>query len=689
MKIRTCFITFNYLLAGLGISCLILSETFPGSVNKVLIAGLGLCFVLEMKKVIPFSSPPQLHLWKLCLLFVLIFYFLMDLPLLELLAAFLILVLFLRLILKTELNDYLYGYMIAIVCLLIGAIYVRELVFGFLFLSFYLILCWALILYNLMVERAGSRCPPHKFKHVGEREAVGGSLFGLSAGLVLVSLVLTGVIFVSFPRVGLGFISLGSKSSPISGFSEKVTLGDVGKIKQNQEVVMRVEFTRRGSLYRPRSTILWRGVALDYFDGRAWSSTMGVNWRYDNRPGGTIGLFSPGAAAEMIRQKVYLEAFDSDIIFTTGLPVAIGGPFRAVTMDQGFVLRTADYRAGPRKYNMVSDISRPRGGFATPTPFTRDDRLLKRFLQLPELSPEIVRQAKSLARPGDSFTKKAGNILDFFRDGFEYSLEMVKQTNQSSLDEFLFHRKKGHCEYFASAMVILLRLNGVPARMVNGFMGMEWNEWGHYMIVRQQNAHSWVEAFIPGRGWTIYDPTPPDPSAVNLSNSPLSLFMDLMRLNWQRYVIRYSIKDQIKIVRFFSSRGRAVADRFKTLQSIEWRESVQYLKEHPLWVVLAAGMVVFFSLWQRSGWQLGLSRKPPQAMAAVLYKQMLRRLEKRGVTKNGRWTPREFLKHLAPLAPEKRRLVEAVTAFYEKCRFGNFPPHPEDRKKMQALIHQL
>jgi len=105
--------------------------------------------------------------------------------------------------------------------------------------------------------------------------------------------------------------------------------------------------------------------------------------------------------------------------------------------------------------------------------------------------------------------------------------------------------------------------------------------------------------------------------------------------------------------------------------------------------VVAAGIVVFFSLWQRSGWQLGLSRKPPQAMAAVLYKQMLRRLEKRGVTKNGRWTPREFLKHLAPLAPEKRRLVEAVTAFYEKCRFGNFPPHPEDRKKMQALIHQL
>ncbi|MFQ5672315.1 MAG: DUF3488 and DUF4129 domain-containing transglutaminase family protein [Nitrospinales bacterium] len=689
MKIRTCFITFNYLLAALGISCLILSETFPGNVNMVLIAGLVLCFVLEMRKVIPFQSPPRLHLWKLSLLFVLIFYFLMDLPLLELLVGFLILILFVRLILKTELNDYLYGYMIAIVCLLIGAIYVRELVFGFLFLSFYLILCWALILYNLMVERAGSRCPPHKFKNVGEREMAGISLFGLSAGLVLVSLVLTGVIFVSFPRIGLGFISLGSDSSPISGFSEKVTLGDVGKIKQNHEVVMRVEFTRRGKPYRPRSVVLWRGVALDRFDGRAWSSTMAVDWRYDNRPGRKINLFAPGRSSELIRQKVYMEAFDSDIIFTYGLPVAIDGPFRALKMDQGFVLRTVDYRAGPRKYNMISDISRAQAGFATPEPFTHNEKLLKRFLQLPELSPEIIRQAKSLARPGDSFTQKADNILDYFRDGFEYSLEMVKQTNKSSLDEFLFQRKRGHCEYFASAMVILLRLNGVPARMVNGFMGMEWNEWGNYMIVREQNAHSWVEAFIPGQGWTVYDPTPPDPSMATLLNGPLSLFMDLMRLNWQRYVIRYSIKDQIKIVRFFSSRGRAVADRFKTLRSFEWRESIQYLKQHPVWILLAAGIIIVFSLWQRNGWWLGLSRKPPQALAVILYKKMLRRLEKRGVPKSGRWTPREFLNHLSPLAPEKRRLVETVTAFYEKCRFGNAPPRPKDREKIQALIHQL
>ena len=87
-------------------------------------------------------------------------------------------------------------------------------------------------------------------------------------------------------------------------------------------------------------------------------------------------------------------------------------------------------------------------------------------------------------------------------------------------------------------MVMLLRLSGVPARLVNGFMGLEWNELGQYMVVRQHHAHSWVEAYLPEKGWVIYDPTPADPMfALNSFGDPINRALDLMRLNWQSYIL--------------------------------------------------------------------------------------------------------------------------------------------------------
>ena len=99
-----------------------------------------------------------------------------------------------------------------------------------------------------------------------------------TTGLVILSFAMTAVIFISFPRFGLGFISLNTSSSPISGFSHTVTLGDVGKIKLNSAVVMRVEHTQGGKNYKPESRILWRGVVLDHFNGRTWTSTLATEF---------------------------------------------------------------------------------------------------------------------------------------------------------------------------------------------------------------------------------------------------------------------------------------------------------------------------------------------------------------------------------------------------------------------------
>ncbi|MFQ5717521.1 MAG: DUF3488 and DUF4129 domain-containing transglutaminase family protein, partial [Nitrospinales bacterium] len=623
---------------------------------------------------------------RLGVLFIPIVYFFLDWPLLDLLTAFLILILFARLIFKTELNDYLYGYLIAIVCLLVGAIYIRDVMFGILFLLFYLVLCWTLILYNLMAERVGSRCPPEKFKRRGGNESAELSLFGLSASLVLASLALTAALFMSFPRVGLGFVSLSSESSPISGFSERVSLGDVGKIKLNQEVAMRVEFAKGGKKFRPPSRIFWRGVVLDHYDSGVWSSTARDGRELKNRRGEGVNPFALRNSADAVRQDVYAEAFDSDIVFTYGTPIHIAGAFRELKIDQSFVVRAVPPRQGPRRYQMISDVSHPETSFRELAPFAEEEEFHP-YLQLPELGPRIIRLAGDLSG-GDAW-EKADKVLDYLRDGFEYSLEMVRETHDASLDEFLFHRKKGHCEYFASAMVILLRLNGIPSRMVNGFVGTEWNEWGGYMVVRQQHAHSWVEAFIPGKGWTVYDPTPPDPAFFSAMDNPVSIVLDILRLNWQRYVIRYSLRDQVQLVHFFSRQGMTMARKLKSLKSVGWEEIATALKDYSLWFFPVAGLLALYCFWRR-GWRFfACSRDSQQALAAALYAQMLQRLEKRGIRKNPGWTHLEFLRRLVFLPPEKKMKAQAITAFYEKCRFGGFSFPARDMEKMRRLIHEL
>ena len=116
------------------------------------------------------------------------------------------------------------------------------------------------------------------------------------------------------------------------------------------------------------------------------------------------------------------------------------------------------------------------------------------------------------------------------------------------VDDFLFNSKRGYCEHYASAMVLMLRTIGIPARIVTGFYGGEFNEYGGYVIVRQSNAHSWVEAAIDGR-WRLFDPTPP---VVERRASAIGYLLDMLRMKWNRYVVAFSASDQKEIIRTLS-----------------------------------------------------------------------------------------------------------------------------------------
>jgi len=688
-RLRACFVGFSYLLAALGIACLIFGAVIPMAAGILFLTALMVCFTLETYHKIPIHPPFRFSIWLAGMVILPLIYFIWTPPILDLTVWFLIFILLTRFAFKSELNDYLYGYLISIVCLLIGALYIQDMVFGLLFLSFYLVLCWCLIFYNMMVERVGTQCPPSGFRQTGEHEATGFSLFALSATIILASFLLTAIIFVSFPRLGLGFLSLESEGGPVSGFSDRVELGEVGRIKQNDSVVMRVEFRKNGQVYRPSSRVLWRGVNLDHYNGKTWFSTLPPAWRALNRRGQGAQLFTVPVPREMIVQDIYMESFNSPVIFTYGIPLEIGGTFKRIQMDQGYSLKTLDKHTGPRRYTIIADIGNPKTNYPHPTHFKLRHIYPDRFLQLPEISPRTHKLAQDLVNVSDPETVKAHKILKYLKKHYGYSLDMERKTHKSALDEFLFVRKEGHCEYFASAMAVLLRLNGIPSRVINGFAGTEWNDLGQYMIVRQTHAHSWVEAYIPGLGWQVYDPTPPDPTATPESSNMLSRRFDLMRLYWQRYVIRYSIQDQTQLVDYFSRETRDFKDRWGKWEAPSLKEMLSSLKKHP-WVLLL--IVAVFLGWRfgskKLQWQ-GMPWAPRLPFAVQIYRQMLKRLESRGIIKPNNATHLEFLNTLTGLPPEKREAVESITRFYERNRFGNLPFSSGEQHHIQSLIRQI
>ena len=678
MNLRTGFLISNYLLAGLALLCLALSEIFSGITAGILIAGLIYCFALEYRSTIPVSPSKKLPSSTWGLLLVILLYLGFDLPILNLVSAFLVYLLYTRFIFKTDFNDYLFGYLISIVCLLIGALYVQGLAFGIVFLSFYLVLSWCLIFYHLMTEQVHGRISPQLFKNRGKNEKINKALVGWSTGMVLLSLIMTAAIFITFPRVGLGFIALKNSSSPISGFSDVVTLGDVGKIKQNTSVVMRIEYTRNGQPFRPQSRILWRGVVLDHYNGQVWGSTLSNEFSLPNKPGKGLSLFRVPQPKEIVEQTVYMESMGIPYLFTHGIPIFADGNFKRLNMDQGFVLKTERTHSGPKKYTLVSEISDPTMTYSLELPHPDKNIFPERFLQLPEISDATKNLATDLTKSSRSNREKAFSILNYFSD-FGYSLEMKNDPDKTALEHFLFDRKEGHCEYFASAMVILLREAGVPARLVNGFVGEEWHDWGNYLIIRQHHAHSWFEAYLPGRGWVVFDPTPPDPTQVAMqSPSSLTRALDLLRMNWQRYIIRYSSKDQVDMAQSLRSGSRDAIDSLKNLTSLNWRDLQEWIENQKWALLILLAMVGMVYLFRRR------SLPPRLPQAVMLYKELQSRLEQKGIRIEPHLTARELLNSGIPA--EKFNQVKKVIDYYERIRFGNQSANLDIEKEIKASL---
>ncbi len=194
------------------------------------------------------------------------------------------------------------------------------------------------------------------------------------------------------------------------------------------------------------------------------------------------------------------------------------------------------------------------------------------YLQLPTpLDPRITELARKITASANNPYDKSVAMESYLRRNFRYTLNLTGTPGRDPLAHFLFETRAGHCEYFASAMAVMLRAIGIPSREVNGFLPGEYNDLGGDYIVRASDAHSWVEAFFPGSGWITFDPTPPAPNSGYGLFNRMSMYLDWMQLNWNEWVVNYDFAHQALLAQNVQRGSRnwneTIRDWFRHMQN--------------------------------------------------------------------------------------------------------------------------
>ena len=496
----------------------------------------------------------------------------------------------------------------------------------------------------------------------------------LGRGLMATTGVLSGVIlliamavFVTFPRVSQGWAGRGETlATSIAGFSDEISIGEHGAtIRGNPEIVLRVEFP--SGVPADIGGLHWRGRSYDRFDGVRWTRSSGMP-----PSGGPTQWYVERWGGSVIEQRIYGSPLDVRVLFA--LHPAID--FDAENNIQPLFDNAGDYvywgSVAP-VYTAYSPASPPRPEElrASRRGYTPSDRF---FLQLPELEPRIAALADSITAGLDNRYDQAAAIESWLRT-FAYTRDLPATARQTGLEYFLFERRAGHCEYFSTAMVVMLRSLGIQARNVNGFLGGQWSPFGEYLVVTQNEAHSWVEAWFPGYGWVPFDPTPPDAATTEVVESwfwPGRILFDGLQHRWNKWVLDYSVDSQVGI---FSS---LFAERV-----IETSTSTGTSPETGNW--WGAGLLVLL-LIAGVAWARGERRTTSPTTA--MYMQLRASCARAGLAVSPGLTPLLLTQRVRAERDAAAQPAERVVDLYLRARYGGERLGESELREMRAALKE-
>ena len=642
---------------------------------------------------------------------------------------FLLFVMVVRLYSATTDRDALFLAMLSFAGVLAAAVLTVDTTF---LLFFFLYLIFAVSTFVSMELRRAGRgaiAPPFSVaQQARERRfarALALAVFSVSLGAIL----LGGVLFFLFPRISAGYLGRTSFNPPLgTGFTDEVELGQIGELKKDSTVVMRIE-TGHPVGY---ALLRWRGNALANFDGKRWTFPERRNEALSPNVDGWIDV-SEGKNNPSIPGLLYtavLEPMSTDVLFVPGAAVKLRGNFSGqassvygvvrntyLFRDSGGTLLNPFHNYTAIRYSGFSRLPNPDVAKLRAAGTTYPDGIADTYLQLPTLDPRIPELAKQVTAQAGTPYDQARAIQNYLRSNrFRYTLILTGKAGDDPLPHFLFETHAGHCEYFASSMAVMLRTLGIPARPVNGFLPGEYNDLGGDYIVRASDAHSWVEVYFPGNGWVVFDPTPDAPEGSAGILSQLEKYADFLQLTWDDWVVSYDFGHQAVLTqalqrdsRNWMEAGREWFAR-KEERGKNWikswqfqHASLRYLTPMALvLLLLALRFDVLARLLHRLRLFLQLRSKPSAAatplLASRMYFELLRVLERRGLVRSESQTPMEFAASLGDGSllvgdaagkfdvPRLSPAVREFTEIYTQARFGGATC---DTSRLRALLTQV
>jgi len=650
---------------------------------------------------------------------------------------FVLFLLVLKLFQRRGNRDYLQVYILSFLVMLAAAWLATSVVFivGF---GFYVLLAtWTLVLFHLRREIEENYIVRHASESKAEqvtatrvlnsRRVVGPAFLATTGGVALLVFLGSSVVFAMVPRVGLGFI-LGGVRRPvgIAGFTDEVKLGMHGVIStDNQTVVLRSQVPSIAAIAndddrgRVISSLYWRGTVYDTYDKGQWlrsredktrtqlsASQSPVDLSRGYLVADPFEVNPPrGRKAAMngaIEQDVEIVALSHPVAFALDRPVLFeippppAGAFTAVDLEARWSdeVSLRMFRVNPvnpydrrqamteflgahyRVYSRETDRARPgRASLAEEqlAPGTFDN-----YLRVPtSLTARLSGLAGEIMAGQRTPAAKVQAVVGWLRRTHSYTTNLKRDERiEDPLEDFLFAEKDGHCEYFASAAAILLRAGGVPTRYVNGFLGGEWNDLRQAITVRENRAHSWIEAYLGREGWVRVDATPPLGRDSRMGK--LRQLVDAAELFWGRWVVEYNASQQILLAQKLGQKlgfsGRSFAGG-RHVNGLGRRQAL-----------VCAGILVFatviisqrkrFMRWRWHRQHADRNQRGEEPIARV-YRATVRRLAAAGIPRRPWETPHEYLARLESSNLEGGAAFARLTELYESSTYGDAEIPPE------------
>jgi len=510
-------------------------------------------------------------------------------------------------------------------------------------LPLYLLIVWgACAAIAIIADRGGALAPRAALR--------------LSARALAMAIPLAIACFLFFPRVGGQFWALQRGVMTTSGLTDEMSPGSISKLANEYDPAFRVRFEGDPP---PRAALYFRGPVLNDFDGFTWRrerskyytgpqlvmSGEPVRYRVTLEPTNQPWLFALDTLAIIPQRDMFLSPHDRQL--SASAPITATMSYDAVS------------HLATRTVTALSDLGRRH---ETTLPKNRNPRARALALHL-----------RAQSASDADFARKA---LDWFRDqGLEYTLE-PGTTSVDSVDTTLFDSKLGFCGHFASAYAMLMRAAGVPARVVTGYLGGEWNPVGSYLIVRQSDAHAWTEVWLEDRGWTRIDPTAVvapgrlESGIFELASDVLPVASDFIYNNrfmvrtrqlwdganhwWQERVVEFNTRSQLNLLRALG------------IESPDWR--------HLGWA-FAAGLVMWIA-WVSLTLRRGVARVKPDRIGRA-WLHATRKLARVAPARAAAEGPMAYARRVGEHRPDLAERIAALASLYATLRFGRDASHQD------------